>query len=155
MFYFAWLSLALCLAFPKMNVFLWFLLLQGSKHKLIYDGMWHFDIPKCRDIDGGKIEVIARNSCGEAYATTTLTINPRQDDYRSILRHNVKRKSRQFISLIYINHFKKPAEKSVRLYLAISTAELYATPNYAGRLMTHTEALNFAHEKVRPLSNSV
>jgi hypothetical protein len=34
---------------------------QGSKHKLIYDGMWHFDIPKCRDLDAGKVEVIARN----------------------------------------------------------------------------------------------
>merc|ERR1712176_562256 len=79
--------------YPKPRV-MWLLnghtVINGSKHKLIYDGMWHFDIPKCRDIDGGKIEVIARNSCGEAYATTTLTINPRQDDYRSVLRHNVK-----------------------------------------------------------------
>merc|ERR1712193_393065 len=64
--------------------------INGSKHKLIYDGMWHFDIPKCRDVDAGKVEVIARNSCGEAYASTTLTITPRQDDYRSVLRHNVK-----------------------------------------------------------------
>jgi len=53
--------------------------------------MWHFDIPKCRDIDAGKVEVIARNSCGEAYASTTLTVNPRQDDYRAVLKHNVKR----------------------------------------------------------------
>jgi len=53
--------------------------------------MWHFDIPKCRDIDGGKVEVIARNSCGEAYSATTLAVNPRQDDYRAVLKHNVKR----------------------------------------------------------------
>jgi titin len=66
---------------------------QGSKHKLVYDGMWHFDIPKCRDADAGKVEVIARNSCGEAYSTTTLTVSPRQDDYRAVLKHNVKRKS--------------------------------------------------------------
>ncbi len=66
---------------------------QGSKHKLVYDGMWHFDIPKCRDIDAGKVEVIARNSCGEAYSSTTLKVNPRQDDYRNVLKHNVKRKS--------------------------------------------------------------
>ena len=66
--------------------------LQGSRHKLIYDGMWHLDIPKCQDRDGGKIEVIARNQCGEAYATTTLTVKRRKDDYRSVLRHNVKRK---------------------------------------------------------------
>merc|ERR1712038_2024433 len=79
--------------YPKPRV-MWLLnghtVINGSKHKLVYDGMWHFDIPKTRDIDGGKIEVIARNSCGEAYATTTLTITPRQDDYRSVLRHNVK-----------------------------------------------------------------
>ena len=66
--------------------------IQGSRHKLIYDGMWHLDIPKCQDRDGGKIEVIARNQCGEAYATTTLTVKRRKDDYRSVLRHNVKRK---------------------------------------------------------------
>merc|ERR1712193_242476 len=64
--------------------------INGSKHKLVYDGMWHFDIPKTRDIDAGKVEVIARNSCGEAYASTTLTVNPRQDDYRAVLKHNVK-----------------------------------------------------------------
>jgi len=79
---------------PKPRV-MWLLnghtVINGSKHKLVYDGMWHFDIPKCRDIDGGKVEVIARNSCGEAYASTTLTVNPRQDDYRAVLKHNVKR----------------------------------------------------------------
>lgn len=64
---------------------------QGSRHKLVYDGMWHFDVPKCRDVDDGKVEVIARNSCGESYASTTLTVTPRKDDYRSVLRHNVKR----------------------------------------------------------------
>ena len=64
---------------------------QGSRHKLVYDGMWHFDVPKCRDTDGGKVEVIARNACGEAYAATSLKVTPRQDDYRAVLRHNVKR----------------------------------------------------------------
>merc|ERR1711997_998760 len=54
-------------------------------------GMWHLDIPKCQDRDGGKIEVIARNQCGEAYATTTLSVKRRRDDYRSVLKHNVKR----------------------------------------------------------------
>merc|ERR1711923_571914 len=81
---------------PKPRV-MWLLsghtVINGSKHKLVYDGMWHFDIPKCRDIDAGKVEVIARNSCGEAYASTTLEVTRRQDDYRSVLRHNVKRKS--------------------------------------------------------------
>jgi len=53
--------------------------------------MWHFDVPKCRGADSGKVEVIARNQCGEAYASTTLTVKPRGDDYRSVLKHNVKR----------------------------------------------------------------
>jgi len=65
--------------------------INGSRHKLIYDGMWHLDIPKCQDRDGGKIEVIARNQCGEAYASTTLKVSRRKDDYRSVLKHNVKR----------------------------------------------------------------
>lgn len=65
--------------------------MQGSRHKLIYDGMWHLDIPKCQERDNGKIEVIARNQCGEAYATTSLTVKRRKDDYRSVLKHNVKR----------------------------------------------------------------
>merc|ERR1719297_643848 len=40
--------------YPKPRV-MWLLnghtVINGSKHKLVYDGMWHFDIPKCRDID--------------------------------------------------------------------------------------------------------
>jgi titin len=65
--------------------------MQGSRHKLVYDGMWRFEIPRSRDIDAGKVEVIARNQCGEAYATTTLIVKHRQDDYRGVLKHNVKR----------------------------------------------------------------
>merc|ERR1712080_616642 len=76
--------------------------INGSRHKLIYDGMWHLDIPKCQDRDGGKIEVIARNQCGEAYATTTLTVKRRKDDYRSVLRHNVKR------DFINSDEYRKP-----------------------------------------------
>jgi len=80
--------------YPKPRV-MWLInghtVINGSRHKLIYDGMWHLDIPKCQDRDGGKIEVIARNQCGEAYATTTLKVSRRRDDYRSVLKHNVKR----------------------------------------------------------------
>merc|ERR1712158_26372 len=80
--------------YPKPRV-MWLInghtVINGSKHKLIYDGMWHLDIPKCRDMDGGKIEVIARNQCGEAYASTTLKVSRRKDDYRGVLKHNVKR----------------------------------------------------------------
>merc|ERR1711902_112245 len=80
--------------YPKPRV-MWLInghtVINGSRHKLIYDGMWHLDIPKCQDRDGGKIEVIARNQCGEAYASTTLKVSRRKDDYRSVLKHNVKR----------------------------------------------------------------
>jgi len=79
--------------YPKPRV-MWLInghtVINGSRHKLIYDGMWHLDIPKCQDRDGGKIEVIARNQCGEAYASTTLKVSRRKDDYRNVLKHNVK-----------------------------------------------------------------
>merc|ERR1712226_938302 len=91
--------------YPKPRV-MWLInghtVINGSRHKLIYDGMWHLDIPKCQDRDGGKIEVIARNQCGEAYATTTLTCKRRKDDYRSVLRHNVKR------DFINSDEYRKP-----------------------------------------------
>merc|ERR1719435_596631 len=91
--------------YPKPRV-MWLInghtVINGSRHKLIYDGMWHLDIPKCQDRDGGKIEVIARNQCGEAYATTTLTVKRRKDDYRSVLRHNVKR------DFINSDEYRKP-----------------------------------------------
>merc|ERR1711899_222911 len=91
--------------YPKPRV-MWLInghtVINGSRHKLIYDGMWHLDIPKCQDRDAGKIEVIARNQCGEAYATTTLTVKRRKDDYRSVLRHNVKR------DFINSDEYRKP-----------------------------------------------
>ncbi|XP_045531935.1 titin isoform X5 [Pieris brassicae] len=62
-------------------------IVNGSRYKLTYDGMYHFDIPKTRQYDTGKIEVIARSSVGEALATTELKIIPRHDDYRSVLKN--------------------------------------------------------------------
>lgn len=50
------------------------------------------DIPKTRQYDTGKIEVIARNSVGEALATTELNIIPRKDDYRGVLKNAPRRK---------------------------------------------------------------
>ena len=50
----------------------------------MFDGMWHLEIPKCQE--SGKIEVIARNQLGAAYATTTLKTRRRRDDYRSVLK---------------------------------------------------------------------
>jgi hypothetical protein len=41
--------------------------------------MWHLDIPKTRLYDHGKVEVIAKNSGGEAYAVTELVVKNRHD----------------------------------------------------------------------------
>lgn len=54
--------------------------------------MYHFDIPKTRQYDNGKIEVIARSSVGEALATTDLNIVQRKDDYRGVLKNSPRRK---------------------------------------------------------------
>ncbi|OXU24124.1 hypothetical protein TSAR_014966 [Trichomalopsis sarcophagae] len=59
---------------------------SGSRYKLTYDGMYHLDIPKTRQYDNGKVEVIARSSVGEARTETTLTVKPRSDDYRGVLK---------------------------------------------------------------------
>merc|ERR1712037_261162 len=58
-------------------------IINGSRRKLTFDGMWHLEIPKCRE--SGKIEVIARNQLGEAYATTNLKLRKRRDDFRGVL----------------------------------------------------------------------
>lgn len=65
---------------------------KGSRYKLTYDGMWHLDIPKTRQYDHGKVEVIAKNSAGEAYATTELIVKNRHDDYRALLKNSPRRK---------------------------------------------------------------
>ena len=65
---------------------------QGQRYKLSYDGMYHFDIPKSRQYDTGKIEVIARNSAGEAITSTDLQVVSRKDDYRSVLKNSPRRK---------------------------------------------------------------
>lgn len=54
--------------------------------------MYHLDIPKTRQYDTGKIEVIARSSVGETLATTDLTIIARTDDYRGVLKNAPRRK---------------------------------------------------------------
>lgn len=50
--------------------------------------MYHLDIPKTRQYDHGKVEVIARSSVGEARTETTLTVKPRSDDYRGVLKNS-------------------------------------------------------------------
>lgn len=54
--------------------------------------MYHLDIPKTRQYDTGKIEVIARSSVGEAIALADLNIVPRSDDYRGVLKNSPRRK---------------------------------------------------------------
>lgn len=64
--------------------------------------MYHLDIPKTRQYDTGKIEIIARSSCGEAMASAELKVIPRSDDYRGVLKNSPKRK---FIILKTPNNF--------------------------------------------------
>lgn len=52
--------------------------------------MYHLDIPKTRQCDNGKIEVIAKNSFGEARAETYLTVTPRSVNYRTVLKSSQK-----------------------------------------------------------------
>ena len=54
--------------------------------------MYHFDIPKTRQYDTGKIEVVARSSVGESLATTELKVTQRHDDYRGVLKNSPRRK---------------------------------------------------------------
>jgi len=54
--------------------------------------MYHLDIPKTRQYDHGKVEVIARSSVGEAHTETTLTVKQRSDDYRGVLKNSPRRK---------------------------------------------------------------
>ncbi|KAG7174092.1 Titin-like 20 [Homarus americanus] len=64
--------------------------MSGNRFKIWYDGMYHLDIPKTRQYDNGKVEVICRNSLGESYACCELKVNPRQDDYRAVLKNSPK-----------------------------------------------------------------
>ena len=54
--------------------------------------MYHLDVPKTRQFDTGKVEIIARNSCGEAITETELNVIPRSDDYRNVLKNVPRRK---------------------------------------------------------------
>lgn len=79
---------------------------QGMRYKLNYDGMWHLDIPKTRQYDHGKVEVIARNVCGESRVETTLTVKSRGDDYRGVLKNSPRRKYKISFVLKYNNSEK-------------------------------------------------
>lgn len=61
--------------------------------------MFHMDIPKTRQYDTGKVEVIARNSVGESIATTELKVVARSDDYRNVLKNSPRRKLKPHYTL--------------------------------------------------------
>lgn len=65
--------------------------------------MYHMDIPKTRQYDTGKIEVIARSSVGEALATADLKVVQRKDDYRGVLKNSPRRKYYIQIRTVYFS----------------------------------------------------
>ena len=65
---------------------------------MTYDGMWHLDIPKTRQYDHGKVEVVARNSMGEVRVETALNVITREDDYRAVLKNSPRRESSENFS---------------------------------------------------------
>ena len=65
-------------------------IVDGSRYKLRYDGMYHLEIPKTRQYDKGVVEVYAKNGVGEAYCSTNLDVKPKNDDYRAVLKHSPK-----------------------------------------------------------------
>ncbi|CAG2055126.1 unnamed protein product [Timema podura] len=54
--------------------------------------MWVVNGHTVVNYDHGKVEVVARNSAGEAIAETVLTVKAREDDYRNVLKNSPRRK---------------------------------------------------------------
>jgi len=79
--------------YPRPRV-MWILnghtVINGTRNKLTYDGMWHLDIPKTRQYDDGKLEVVARNSQGSASCVVELKVTARNDDHRGVLKNSPK-----------------------------------------------------------------
>lgn len=69
--------------------------------------MYHLDIPKTRQYDTGKIEVIARSSVGETLAIAELQVVPRTDDYRNVLKNSPRRKYKSVYYIIWYMGFLK------------------------------------------------
>jgi len=80
--------------FPRPRV-MWILnghtVINGTRYKLTYDGMYHLDIPKTRQYDEGKLEIVARNSQGQDSCSVELKVLPRSDDHRGVLKNSPKR----------------------------------------------------------------
>ncbi|XP_060064415.1 titin-like, partial [Ylistrum balloti] len=76
---------------PRVNWWVNGTVIMGStRFKLRYDGMiHHLEIPRVREYDAGQIRVVAKNTEGEAEASTTLHVMPKED-WRSHLRQAPK-----------------------------------------------------------------
>jgi len=117
---------------------------SGSRYKLTYDGMYHMDIPKTRQYDTGKIEVIARSSVGESIAETELKVIPRHDDYRNVLKNSPRRKYSRtlFLKLIRagtgLTLFKMP-----RLTTKSYFTQCTNLTKQAKHIRSNTQFLNF------------
>lgn len=90
------------------------------RYKLNYDGMWHLDIPKTRQYDHGKVEVIARNVCGETRVETMLIVNSRRDDYRGVLKNSPRRKYN-----VYHSFHKTAMKNALAHYFNIINVVIY------------------------------
>ncbi|CAG0890532.1 unnamed protein product [Cyprideis torosa] len=64
--------------------------MNGTRYKITYDGMWHLDIPKTRQYDHGTVQVIAKNALGEAVSQAQLVVKPTFSDYRAVLKNSPK-----------------------------------------------------------------
>lgn len=62
--------------------------------------MYHLDIPKTRQYDQNIVEVVAKNSVGEARCETTLTVKPNSNDYRGVLKSSPRRKYQVLLSIL-------------------------------------------------------
>lgn len=122
------------------------------------------DIPKTRQYDTGKIEVIARSSIGEALATTELNVIPRKDDYRGVLKNAPRREyrnntnppltlynTRSDIDAAHNHHTLVAFQTRLKIDLQISATWLreWSTPSnlltHLFHLTTTTAKNGFAH----------
>lgn len=84
--------------------------------------MYHLDIPKTRQYDHGKVEVIARSSVGESRTETSLTVKPRSDDYRGVLKNSPRRKYDLERGLPYMN---VPLHSLCSMYAMVNSSQLF------------------------------
>ena len=78
---------------------------QGSRFKLMYDGMiHHLEIPRCRQYDSGEVRVVAKNQIGEDESVTNLSVLP-QDDWRAGLRRTPRDTCTSYLRHFFIDRY--------------------------------------------------